>query len=163
MGWNKKATVSKKDPTIQSNPYFSRNQSKDWELDKLKNHQELSRMDFTAPRKHSRIEYSFGYETQTRKVDSRISMDESYTHHEIETYSRVYQNDYFDPITSKKIKKTTKEIQRSLEKMTQHIDQLSIHWQEIKNILVSYTEEITNESRLENFQIENLADKIEEK
>ena len=28
----------------------------------------------------------------------RESMDESYTHYEVETYSRIQQNDYFNPI-----------------------------------------------------------------
>ena len=49
-----------------------------------------------------------------------------------------------------------------MEEMTQHIDQLSTHLQEFKNELISYTEEKTKKSRLENFQIENLEDKIEE-
>ena len=43
-------------------------------------------MDFYNPRRIFKIQnYSFGYETQSRKVDSRESMDESYTHYEVET------------------------------------------------------------------------------
>ena len=47
-------------------------------------------------------------------------MDESYTCYEIATYSRIQQNNYFDPAAMEEIKKTTKEIQLSLEEMTQH-------------------------------------------
>ena len=50
------------------------------------------------------------------------------------------QNNYFNPATLKEIKKTTKNIKRSLGEMTHHIDKLSIHLQELKNELVSYTE-----------------------
>ena len=53
--------------------------------------------------------------------------------------------------------------QRSWGKMTQHVDQLSIHLQEYKTELISYTKEKTKESRLENFHIENHEDKIEER
>ena len=35
-------------------------------------------------------------------------MDKSYTHYEIETYSSIQQNDYFDPIALEEIKKTIK-------------------------------------------------------
>ena len=47
--------------------------------------------------------------------------------------------------------------------MTKHIDRVSIHLQEFKNELVSYTEEKAKKSQLENFQLENLVDKIEER
>ena len=39
-----------------------------------------------------------------------------------------------------------------MEEMTQHIDQLSIHLQELKNGLVSYTEEKTKETWLKDFK-----------
>ena len=52
--------------------------------------------------------------------------------------------------------------QRSMEKKTQHVDQPLIYLQESKDRLVSYTEEKTKKSRLENFQIENHEDKIKE-
>ena len=112
-------------------------------MGELNNHQELSKMDFYHLRTFKTQNYSFGYETQSRKVNSRKSMDESYTWYEITTYSRIQQNGYFDPTTLEEIKKTTKEIQRSSGEMNQHIDQLSIHLQEFKNGLVLYTEEKT--------------------
>ena len=65
-------------------------------------------------------------------------------------------------VALEEIKKITKEIQHIGENDS-HIDQLSIHLQDFKNKLVSHTEEKTKESQLENFQIENLDDKIEGK
>ena len=76
-------------------------------------------MDFYQPRRTFKTQnYSFGYETRSRNIDSRKLMDESHTHYEIKTYSRIQQNDYFDPIVLEEIKKETKEIQCSLEEMT---------------------------------------------
>ena len=39
---------------------------------------------------------------------SRELVDDSLTHYEIETYSSIQQNDYFDPIALEKIKKQQK-------------------------------------------------------
>ena len=85
--------------TQQSNQtHFSRNQRKNLKLDELKNHRESSRMDFYQPRRTFKTQnYSFGYETRSRKIDSRKSMDESYTRYKIETCSRIQQNDNLDP------------------------------------------------------------------
>ena len=77
-------------------------------------------MDFYPPRRTLKTQnYSFGYEIGSRKIDLRKSMDESYTCYGIATYSRIQQNDYFDPAILEEIKKTTKEIQRSSGEMTQ--------------------------------------------
>ena len=73
-------------------------------------------MDFYYPRRFKTQNYSFGYETRSRKVNSIKSMDESYTCYEIATYSRIQQNNYFDPATLEEIKKTTKKIQRTWRK-----------------------------------------------
>ena len=73
-------------------------------------------MDFYYPSRFKTQNYSFGYETRSRKVNSIKSMDESYTCYEIAPYSRIQQNNYFDPATLEEIKKTTKKIQRTWRK-----------------------------------------------
>ena len=52
-------------------------------------------------------------------------MDGSYTRYEIETRSRIQQNDNLDPIALEEIKKATKEVQCSLGEMTN----ISINYQ----------------------------------